>query len=214
MSGGEQGVAHRVLRPCDRNTWERLIRGARLGGLIKGSGKAGKEGRTTRGGVSAGYFLGVALAIASYANPDGSEVRPGGARLIVDTEIDPKIVRAVVRFLVDVGLLQLVRRSRSRGSADEYRLTEPSDLRESMTILEGQEYRDALEVERLKASGKPRTVATGPSAVQGPQASAEVAVQGPPAPVDDPRTGACGPAVLGPQATPTYPWGKNPPSPT
>lgn len=78
----------------------------------------------------------VALVIASYANPDGSKVFPGIARLTVQTGLDSRTVQRAMATLRKTGLIQLVRRgARRAGKSDEYRLTLAADVLERITVL-------------------------------------------------------------------------------
>jgi hypothetical protein len=91
----------------------------------------------------------IAFRLAMYADSDGSRVRPGMARLAVDVEADPGTVKRVVQLLARVGLLTLVREGTRPGHADEYRLTIPTDLVESVDVWSPTEH--ARETERLRA---------------------------------------------------------------
>ena len=89
------------------NDWVNVVRRAQLGPTVKLA----------------------ALIIASYANPDGSKVFPGIARLAVQCGIDYRTAQRALSTLRNVGLIRLVRRgARRNGLADEYRLTLAEDL--------------------------------------------------------------------------------------
>ncbi|GIJ50010.1 hypothetical protein Val02_68960 [Virgisporangium aliadipatigenens] len=120
----------RELRQVGRFEWEQIILRARLTGVIAGNGKG------TRGGVSAAAFKAVALAWASHANADGSEVFPGDATLAVEAEVGLQVAQAVKKKLVELGLTERVRAGfRRQRYGDEYRLTLPSDLLDVLDVL-------------------------------------------------------------------------------
>lgn len=65
----------------------------------------------------------VAHTLATYANPDGTSIFPGIARLAVDTGLGYRTVRRALKRLRDAGLIEKVRSGASRRSqSDEYRL--------------------------------------------------------------------------------------------
>ncbi|MFI1195505.1 hypothetical protein ACH4T9_19920 [Micromonospora sp. NPDC020750] len=126
----------RELRPVDRHEWISIILRARLGGLITGSGRTGEKGRATRGGVSATAFKAVALAWASHADPDGTNIWPGDATIAVEAEVGLQVAQAVKRKMIELGLTERVRaRSRRHRRGDEHRLTLPSDLLDAVDVL-------------------------------------------------------------------------------
>lgn len=112
------------IRHVDRYEWERIIRASRLSGLIAGSGKLGKSGSLTRGGVSGIAFQAIALTFASYGNPDGSRVYPGDAAVAVDCESSIDTVSRVRRALEELGLLVVVKPPRGRAY---FQLSAPDD---------------------------------------------------------------------------------------
>ena len=72
----------------------------------------------------------VALMAATYANGDGTRVRPGESELAEACGIDPRTVRRQLVALRESGWLTRTRRGSSQGRramADEYRLTLPPD---------------------------------------------------------------------------------------
>ncbi|MHA7284834.1 helix-turn-helix domain-containing protein [Arthrobacter sp. MDT3-44] len=87
----------------------------------------------------------VGLLMATYANKDGSSVRPGQARLAAVMGASISTVDRGQRELERLGFLELVRRGHSlgrgsqRGYASEYRLTLPSDLIERIPMLDPDE---------------------------------------------------------------------------
>lgn len=148
------GVEDREIRPAGQYEWQQIIRRARFGGIVKGSGRTGKDGRVTKGGVSGTLFTAVALTFATYADPDGTDVYPGDATIAVDLETTIKAVRTVRQTLVSLGLLQLVRR-RTPGHGDEYRLTLSSDLLDAVEVLTPAQHKIIAQRLRDTARGKP-----------------------------------------------------------
>lgn len=111
---------------ADTNTWVNVIRRARLGATTKL----------------------VALMIATYADPDGTHVFPGAARLAVQCEVSYSAARRALARLRGAGLIELARRgARKRGQADEYRLILAVDLMERCEVPAPDQER--LAVERL-----------------------------------------------------------------
>ena len=102
--------------PVTRFEWERLIRRAQ---------------------VPAGVKL-LAFVLATYADPDGTRVRPGVALLASDTGQASATVKRGLAQLRDVyGLLEQVSRGGGRngkGKAAEYRLVFPADLLERVEL--------------------------------------------------------------------------------
>ena len=101
---------------ADRYEWERLVRRVRLGAPAKA----------------------VALAMATYADPDGTRVRPGVARLAAVTELSERSVYSALKKLRALGLVECVFRGGHRGEdsmASAYRLTIPVDLLERVEML-------------------------------------------------------------------------------
>ena len=88
-------------------------------------------------------FLG--LMMATYANADGSRVRPGQARLAAVMGTSISTVERGQRTMEKEGFLEMVSkghssgRGRSAGYASEYRLTVPSDLLERVPMLDPDE---------------------------------------------------------------------------
>jgi hypothetical protein len=102
--------------PMSRFEWERLIRRMVLAKPVKL----------------------VALVLATYADPDGTRVRPGVDVLADVTGDSARNVRRVVTMLRDLDLLTLVSRGGGRGGkgrAAEYRLTVPVDLLDRVELL-------------------------------------------------------------------------------
>lgn len=98
------------IQPIGRFEWERIIRRIRMPKPLK--------------------FL--ALLLGSYADPDGTRVRPGVAELMEDTGDGDRHVRRLLGELRDqYGLIQQVSRGGGRGGKGKtatYRLTIPADL--------------------------------------------------------------------------------------
>lgn len=97
------------LEPCDRFEWERVVR--RLGLPMR--------------------LKLVALTLATYADKDGSRVRPGVNALAAVTGQGESTVRRLLAALRESGLIEQVSRGGGRaghGKATEYRLTLPADV--------------------------------------------------------------------------------------
>lgn len=100
-----------------RYEWERIVRRARLGAPTKA----------------------VALAMATYADRDGSRVYPGVARLAAVTELSERSVRGALKKLRDVGLIERTFSGGHRGVqsfTDVHRLAIPVDLFEVVEMLD------------------------------------------------------------------------------
>jgi Helix-turn-helix domain len=111
------------------NEWVNVVRRARLGSSAKL----------------------IALVIASYANPDGTHVYPGVARLAVQTELDYRTVRRALGKLRNAGLLQVTKRgARKAGQSDEYRLTLAPDLLDNIAVPTPDEEKEAIQSVREK----------------------------------------------------------------
>jgi DNA-binding transcriptional ArsR family regulator len=101
---------------ASRYDWERVIKRARLGTPAKA----------------------VALAMATYADLDGTKVRPGVVRLAAVTELSERSVYSALKKLTNLGLIECVFRGGHRGEsgmASVYRLTIPADLLERVEML-------------------------------------------------------------------------------
>jgi hypothetical protein len=102
-------------QPIGRYEWERILRRAVLPKDVK-------------------Y---IALLLATWADPDGTRVRPGVAELAASAEQGEATVRRRVAVLRDLGFLILVSRGGGRGGAGkaaEYRLSLPADLLERVEL--------------------------------------------------------------------------------
>lgn len=147
--------------------WTDILRRLRFGKRVA-VGKTGVAGSTIKA---------VALAVATYADSDGSRVFPGLARIAVDLEIDYTTAKRAMAVLRDLGLLQLVRAGARRGRADEYRLALPADLLERLVVLSPSQY--DLEVERIRSA----TRRTHPAGTGAPRTCTSPTVRVPHAPV-------------------------------
>ncbi|WP_280392926.1 hypothetical protein [Nocardia wallacei] len=95
------------LQPVSRFDWERLIRRVRMH-------------KTTK------Y---VALGMATYADADGSRVRPGVDELALVLCISEPTVKRGYSVLRELGLIQKTKQgNRHAKEADTYRLTAPKNL--------------------------------------------------------------------------------------
>lgn len=104
------------LKPMGRFEWERIVR--RL--------------------VVPKHIKLLLLVLGTYADADGSRVRPGTEVLAAITGDGEKNVRRIMTTVRDLGLLELVSRGGGRGGkgkASEYRLTIPVDLIERVQML-------------------------------------------------------------------------------
>lgn len=93
--------------PVDRFEWERVLRRVQM--------------------PSGAKFL--ALMMATYADQNGSRVRPGVERLARVMCMSEPTVKRSLSTLRDLGLIERTKQgNRHAGLADEYRLTVPSTL--------------------------------------------------------------------------------------
>jgi hypothetical protein len=164
----------------------------------------------------------VAHRLATYADSDGSRVRPGIARLALDLEIDYRTARDTLALLRRLGLIHLSRGSTRRGHADEYRLTLPLDLLDRDDLDVWTPTRHATELQRLREIHRgasrtrdrhpdrhpPRPAAPAPTVdpdppAQGPQAPAPQNSAGAPRPGRTGCAGACRATAQGPAAPAT-----------
>jgi DNA-binding transcriptional ArsR family regulator len=109
-----------ALLDVDRYEWERIVRRVRLNPATKL----------------------VALAVASYANRDGSSIYPGAAKLAAVTGLTERTVRQSLKTLREIGLLHRTREGRRAGRAalaDEHKLTRPTDLIDRVHMLDPHE---------------------------------------------------------------------------
>lgn len=79
---------------------------------------------------------GFAFILSSYSSPDGSDIFPGNDRLAHVTSMADSTVRKHLKILRDAGLItRVTAANRSRGLADEYRLTIPSEVEKLRKLL-------------------------------------------------------------------------------
>lgn len=109
----------RELQPAGRFEWERIVRRCQIPGPTKL----------------------VALVCSTFANPDGSNVRPGEPRLAAVCGMGASTVRRHLARLLELGLLERLangggRRGEGWARAARYRLTVPSDLLELVELLD------------------------------------------------------------------------------
>jgi DNA-binding transcriptional ArsR family regulator len=95
------------------------------------------EGTVRRLALPRGVKL-VAATMAQYANPDGTQVRPGRERVAEETGYSLKQVDRHLKTLRDLGLLVRVRMGSANGRralADEYRLAIPEDILDRVDLV-------------------------------------------------------------------------------
>jgi hypothetical protein len=160
------------LMPATVREWTDILARVRLG-------KVRAAGRNLTGAT----VKAVASRLASYADGNGTRVRPGIARLAVDLEVDYRTARLAVAYLRSIGLLGLVRPGGRRG-ADEFRLTLPVDLLDRDDLIVWSPSEQRAEIERLSDGHRrlPRDPGPGPD---------DDGSQGPGGPVKD--DGSLGP---------------------
>ena len=103
-------------KPTPRYEWERLVRRAKMPRAHK--------------------FL--AFVLATYADPDGSRVRPGNEVLAAVTDQSERSVKRSLAALRSLGFLTVARRGGGRsgtGKATTYQLSIPVDLMEMVELL-------------------------------------------------------------------------------
>lgn len=132
--------------PITLRQWTHVVRRARLGRTVKA----------------------VALALATYADPDGSRVHPGLARLAVECELTYNVVQGALATLRTAGLIALVRKAQRRNDSDEYRLTLADDVLDRVDVLTPAQVLLAAEQLRVKHRGKYRPKAPEPGPDGGP----------------------------------------------
>ena len=96
-----------MIEPAKLSDWLSVVRRARLGRVVKG----------------------VAHGLATRANNDGTGLFTGIARMSVECEVSPKVMKSALRSLREAGLITLVHAAKVRGETNEYVLTIPSDGR-------------------------------------------------------------------------------------
>lgn len=91
----------------------------------------------------------VALLLASYANPDGTKIFPGAARLAADSGLDVRTVKRAMGALRSSGLIETAHRgNRRRGQSDVYRLILAEDLLDRLDLRDPDEYAEDIETHR------------------------------------------------------------------
>lgn len=99
--------ATRELVPVDRFEWERIVRRVQMPSGTK--------------------YL--ALMLATYADQDGSRIRPGVERLALVMCVTDRTVKRSLSALRELGLIERTKQgNRHAGLADTYRLTVPSTV--------------------------------------------------------------------------------------
>lgn len=116
--------------------WTDVVRRSRLG-------------RTTKA---------VALALATYADADGTRVFPGIARLAFDCELGYNVIQECMAKLRGFQLIELVRAGARRGDSDEYRLTIPEDLMSRVAVPSPTQARKEIEAIRDRRRGRHKPV--------------------------------------------------------
>jgi hypothetical protein len=109
---------------------------------------------------------GISIRLALHADPDGSNCRPGVARVAMLTGYDYKTVKDVIAILDGLGLIVRVssgagRPAAGKLSANCYRLTIPEDLLDRLVILTPAEFE--LGVERIRAANRRKPYTGGQS---------------------------------------------------
>lgn len=121
--GGDR-VADNGVTPGD---WVRLVSRLRLDGVVPG----GRKGKFLKGTT----VKAVAYALASYADyTDGTNVRPGVARIALDCELTYPFASLCIAGLRDLGIIALMRKGTQDGRADEYRLAPPGEWPEDLDV--------------------------------------------------------------------------------
>jgi hypothetical protein len=88
------------------------------------------------------YVKNVGIWAATYADPDGSNIFPGNARIANVTGLSDRAVRDAFSIIRDFGLMHRCSKGSTagrRGMADEYRLTIPLDIFERVPMLTPEE---------------------------------------------------------------------------
>lgn len=166
----------------DLYQWERIVMAARLGPSTKL----------------------VAFALRTHADPDGTRVKPGLARLAVLTELSYATVKRARRELMRAGLLELYRRgNRRRGQGDEYRLILAEDVLERVEWLSPSQIEDAADaITEARAEAE---TARRAKKDQGSQDAPEPADQGSPPTPEKPDQGSGNAPETGDQGPPVSP---------
>lgn len=112
-------------------------------------GKQKVAGKTLSGLV----IKAVAERIATYADRDGSRVRPGVARIAVDLETSHTTVRNAITVLERVGLLRLETKA-TRNHAAVYQLVISAELIENAELWSPDRYAAEIRILSLKYQGR------------------------------------------------------------
>lgn len=102
----------------------------------------------------------IALMLATYADPDGSRVRPGPVVLAAVTGQSERSVKRHLGDLRKLGLLTVTRRGGGRGGqgrTTEYQLSIPADLLDRVTLL-GVNEQPESEATQVARQSEPSTV--------------------------------------------------------
>lgn len=161
--------------------WLNMVRRMRFNGLVPG--------------VAGRILKCVAFELAACADyVDGSEVRPGIARIAVECEIDYRTAKRCVAAIRDLGLIRLVRAGARRGHSDVYQLTMPADILDRLIVLTPSEVDYAIE--DVRRANRRQAAPAGPGDDPGTghaDTRTDTPVRVTPAPVqevaDDDRTG-------------------------
>lgn len=157
-----------------RFEWERLIRQCRLGFF---------EGKTKdpRRWVSHASVQHVALMLATFADMDGTRIKPSVAMVARVCEMDERTVRTCIHRLRGLELLTQVRPARSpgrgggEGKPAVYRMSVPADLLKRVAHLDGDGHGlrvivpDGVDVRPQRKPRKPRGGASADEALWSPQ---------------------------------------------
>jgi hypothetical protein len=112
-------------------------------------GKQQVAGKTLSGLV----IKAVAGRLSSYADRDGSRVRPGIARIAIDLETSHTTVRNAITVLERVGLLRLEVKA-SRRQAAVYQLVISAGLIEEAVLWSPDRYADEIRILSMKYQGR------------------------------------------------------------
>jgi len=125
------------LMPASFREWTEVLARIRFG-KVRAAGK----------NITGATIKAVAGRLATYADSNGTRVRPGVARVAVDLELDASTVKTAISHLRAIGLLDVVRPGGRRG-ATQYRLVLPTDLldRDDLVVWSPSEQR--AEIEKL-----------------------------------------------------------------
>lgn len=105
-------------------------------------------GRTTKA---------VAILLATYADSDGTRVRPGIARIAIELEIGYNTAKAAMAELRTAGLIECVHKATRRGESDEYRLIMAADLLDRIEVWSPGQVSVAIERTKAQKRGKHRS---------------------------------------------------------